>query len=210
MNIKTVIICAFVACAAACQSQEQPAAEDESETNATIETIMARHSIRQYKDQPVSHDTLATLVECGINAPNGMNKQPWIIRVVEDKAFIDSTTAIYVKANAERVAADSTFKNMYRNAPNLICVATPKDGSGQVDAGMLGENIMIAAQSMGLGTCCLGGPVHFLLTTPECKPYIDRLNIPADYVLNFIIAVGYPDETPNAKPRDASKVEYIR
>lgn len=209
MRLRTIIIASLVACTCACQQQEQPAAADESDTNSVIETIMARHSIRQYTDQPVSHDTLATLVECGINAPNGMNKQPWQIRVVEDKEFIDATTAIYREKNADRVAQDSTFKNMYRNAPSLICVATPKDKSGQVDAGMLGENIMIAAQSMGLGTCCLGGPVRFLLDTPECKPYVDRLNIPADYELNFIIAVGYPAETPDAKPRDTSKIEYI-
>lgn len=201
---------AAIAALASCQqTTEQPEATAEEGTNATIETIMARRSVRKYLDQPVEHEKLQTLVTCGINAPSGMNKQPWLLRVVESQEFIDSTTAIFRRAMPEQVAQDANFKNMYRNAPNLICVASPKDGSGNVDAGLLGENIMIAAQSMGLGTCCLGGPVHFLKTNEEAKPWLDRLNLPDDYELNFIIAVGYPDEAPDAKPRDTTKVEYI-
>ena len=98
---------------------------------------------------------------------------------------------------------------MYRNAPNIIVVATPK-GAGQLDAGLLGENMMLAAQSLGLGTCCLGGPVRFLQTSEACKPYLAQLNLPDGYEICYILAVGYPDETPEAKPRDESKVEYIQ
>ena len=98
---------------------------------------------------------------------------------------------------------------MFRNAPNLICVCTPANGS-ELDAGLLGENMMLAAQSMGLGTCCLGGPVRFLLSNDKCKFFLDRLDIPANYKLNYILAIGYPDEQPDAKPRDASKVKYIK
>ena len=61
-----------------------------------------------------------------------------------------------------------------------------------------------------LGTCCLGGPVRFLLSNERCKFFIDRLDIPEDYKLNYIIAIGYPDEQPEAKPRDESKVKYIK
>ena len=39
----------------------------------------------------------------------------------------------------------------------LICVCTPANGGGELDAGLLGENMMLAAQSLGLGTSCLGG-----------------------------------------------------
>lgn len=83
-------------------------------------------------------------------------------------------------------------------------------GGGELDAGLLGENMMLAAQSLGLGTCCLGGPVRFLLSNEKCKFFFDRLDIPADYKLNYILAIGYPDEQPAAKPRDASKVKYIK
>ena len=180
------------------------------EVNPVLSTIMARRSIRKYLDKPVEHEKLEVIARAGINAPSGMNRQPWIIRVVEDQKLIADVTEVYKQENAEQVKRDKDFKNMFRNAPNLICVCTPANGGGELDAGLLGENIMLAAQSMGLGTCCLGGPVRFLLANEKCKFFLDRLDIPADYKLNYIIAIGYPDEQPDAKPRDASKVKFIK
>ena len=180
------------------------------EVNPVLSSIMARRSIRKYLDKPVEHEKLEVVVRAGINAPSGVNRQPWIVRVVEDQQLIADVTEVYKQANAEQVKRDKDFKNMFRNAPNLICVCTPANGGGELDAGLLGENIMLAAQSMGLGTCCLGGPVRFLLSNEKCKFFLDRLDIPADYKLNYIIAIGYPDEQPDAKPRDASKVKYIK
>ena len=178
-------------------------------SNDVINAIMDRRSIRQYLDKPVEHEKLEVVVRCGINAPSGVNRQPWIIRVVEDQQLIKDVTEVYKKENAEQVKRDPTFKNMFRNAPNIICVCTPTDG-GALDAGMLGENMMLAAQSLGLGTCCLGGPVRFLNTNANAKFFIDRLEIPEGYQLNYILAIGYPDESPAAKPRDPSKVKYIK
>ena len=180
------------------------------ELNPVLSTIMARRSVRKYLDKPVEHEKLEVIVKCGINAPSGVNRQPWIVRVVEDQKLIADVTEVFKQENAEQVKRDKDFKNMFRNAPNLICVCTPANGGGELDAGLLGENIMLAAQAMGLGTCCLGGPVRFLLSNEKCKFFLDRLDIPADYKLNYIIAIGYPDEQPDAKPRDASKVKYIK
>ena len=180
------------------------------EVNPVLSNIMARRSIRKYLDKPVEHEKLEVIVKCGINAPSGMNRQPWIVRVVEDQKLIADVTEVFKQENPEQVARDKDFKNMFRNAPNLICVCTPSNGGGELDAGLLGENMMLAAQSMGLGTCCLGGPVRFLLSNEKCKFFIDRLDIPADYKLNYILAIGYPDEQPDAKSRDASKVKYIK
>ena len=185
-------------------------ADIQTEVNPVLSCIMARRSVRKYLDKPVEHEKLEVIARAGINAPSGMNRQPWMVRVVEDKQLIADVTEVYKHANAARVNDDKDFKNMFRNAPNLVCVCTPAEGGGELDAGLLGENIMLAAQSMGLGTCCLGGPVRFLLSNEKCKFFLDRLDIPADYKLNYIIAIGYPDEQPDAKPRDASKVKYIK
>lgn len=184
-------------------------AESSELSNEVIDAIMARRSVRKYLDRPVEHAKLELIAKCGIHAPSGMNQQPWAVRVVESPEFIKGLTEIFKKANPEQVKHDANFKNMFRNAPNIICVAAPKDGRGLIDIGLLGENMMLAAQSLGLGTCCMGGPVNFLLTNEECKPYIDKLNLPADYKLCYILAVGYPDETPDAKPRDESKIEFV-
>ena len=182
----------------------------EAELNPVVGAIMARRSVRKYLDRPVEHEKLMTLARCAMNAPSGMNAQPWLVRVVEDQKLINDVTEVYKKANAEQVKRDADFKNMFRNAPNLICVCTPAKGGGQLDAGLLGENVMLAAHALGLGTCCLGGPVRFLKSNADARFFLERLDIPADYELNYIIAVGYPDEQPEARQRDASKVKFIK
>ena len=180
------------------------------EVNPVLSSIMARRSIRKYLDKPVEHEKLEVVVKCGINAPSGMNRQPWVVRVVENQKLIADVTEVFKTKNPDMVKRDPDFKNMFRNAPNIICICTPAKGGGELDAGLLGENMMLAAQSLGLGTCCLGGPVRFIKTEPEAKFFLDSLEIPEDYQLNYMIAIGYPDEQPEAKPRDASKVKYIK
>ena len=180
------------------------------EMNPVLSNIMARRSIRKYLDKPVEREKLELVVCAGINAPSGMNRQPWIVRVVEDQQLIADVTEVFKRNNPEQVKRDKDFKNMFRNAPNLICVCTPAEGGGELDAGLLGENMMLAAQALGLGTCCLGGPVRFLNSNADSKFFLDRLDIPEGYKLNYILAIGYPDENPDAKPRDASKVKYIK
>ena len=192
------------------ESRDQVAtieADMQMEVNPVLSNIMARRSIRKYLDKPVEHEKLEIIVKCGINAPSGMNRQPWIVRVVEDQKLIADVN-------------EAAGRSLFYDASALICVCTPANGGGalgsaaspseELDAGLLGENMMLAAQSIGLGTCCLQGPVRFLLSNEKCKFFLDRLEIPADYKLNYILAIGYPDEQPEAKPRDASKVKYIK
>jgi len=182
------------------ESRDQVAtieADMQMEVNPVLSNIMARRSIRKYLDKPVEHEKLEIIVKCGINAPSGMNRQPWIVRVVEDQKLIADVN-------------EAAGRSLFYDAPALICVCTSANGGGELDAGLLGENIMLSAQSMGLGTCCLQGPVRFLLSNEKCKFFLNRLDIPADYKLNYILAIGYPDEQPEAKPRDASKVKYIK
>ena len=215
MNMKALMVCGMMLLPSLSQAQSCSQKKEEVKSccqmmnNEVIQTIMSRRSIRKYLDKPVEHEKLALIAKCGINAPNGMNKQPWVVRVVENQDFIKGTTEIFKKENPEQVKRDPNFKNMYRNAPNIIVVAT-QNGLGQVDAGLMGENMMLAAKSLGLGTCCLGGPVRFLQTSDACKSYLAKLNLPKDYEICYILAVGYPDETPEAKPRDEGKIEFIK
>lgn len=190
--------------------QAQPAAANEADsTNQVIETIMVRRSVRKYLPQPVNRDTMQVILDCGINAPNGQNKQSWAIRVVDNPEFINGLTEVYKKANP-KAAEDPNFRNMFRNAPTVVFIAndTAYDFS-QVDCGLLGENMILSAWSMGIGSCCLGGPIRFMKTDPGAAEYLKRLNIPEGYDLLYCIAFGYPDESPAAKPRDASKVMFV-
>lgn len=203
MRIRNIMLCAVMFMAVGSFAQTTDSQND------VINTIMQRRSIRKYLDKPVEHSKLEIIAKCGVNAPNGMNAQPWAVRIVESKAWIEGITAEFVKKNKDVVARDKNFKNMFRNAPNLIVIATPK-GQGHIDAGLMGENMILAAQSLGLGTCCLGGPVGFVQNSAEAKPYLEKLGLPEGYTIAYMIAVGYPDETPAAKPRDMNKVKFIK
>ncbi len=176
--------------------------------NPVIEAIMSRRSIRKYKDTPVDREKLQLIAECGVNAPNGMNAQRWEVRIVDNAGSIAAISEEYKKANPQIAERDPGFKNMFRNAPAVICIAVPTGDDG-VNAGLMGENMILAAQSLGLGTVCLGGPVNFLKNNEAGKAFLEKLGFSGGYSLLYMIGVGYPDETPDAKPRDLSKIRFV-
>ena len=201
----------LTACTQPAQQDDKTCQEgvQEEQSNAVIETIMSRRSIRKYKPEPVSRETMETILECGINAPNGMNKQSWEIRVVDNPDFINGITEVYKKANP-KAAEDPSFKNMFRNAPTVVFIAhDPGYDCSQIDCGLLGENMILSAWSMGIGSCCLGGPVRFINTNPDAAPYLQKLGFSEGYKLIYCIAFGHPDETPDAKPRKKEKVKFV-
>lgn len=201
----------FMSCGGGAQkSTDSVNEQSQTNKNQTIETIMSRRSIRQYKPQAVGRDTMQTIVKCGINAPNGMNKQSWAIRVVDNPEYINGITEVFKKKNQDRIANDPNFKNIFRNAPTVVFIANdPSYELSQIDCGLLGENMILAAQSIGIGSCCLGSPIRFMLTEPEAAEYVKRLELPEGYNLLYCIAFGHPDELPEAKPRDTSKIKFI-
>lgn len=179
---------------------------------AVVNAMLGRRSIRKYKPEPVRRDQLDVILQCGINAPSGINRQPWAVRVVENPEFLNACTEVWKAGlSAEdlerQVTSNPDFRNMFRNAPTVVFVAAP-EGWGDLDGGMLAENMMVSAWSMGVGTCCLGGFLGFM-ATPEAAPFVERLQLPEGYHLIYALAMGYPDESPEAKPRDASKIQFI-
>lgn len=190
-------------CLASCGQGGEAVKQDDGQ-NPVIEAIMSRRSIRKYKDTPVEREKLQLIAECGVNAPNGMNAQRWEVRIVDNAESIAAISEEYKKANPQLLERDPGFKNMFRNAPAVICVAVPAGDDG-VNAGLLGENIMLAAHSIGLGTVCLGGPVRFLKDSEAGRAFIARLGFSEDYSLLYMIGVGYPDEAPDAKPRASAR-----
>ena len=202
----------FVLCSCTSQgSQQKEVVTDSvsvSQVDPVIETIMSRRSIRKYKPEAVEREKMQTIVECGINAPNGMNKQSWEVRVVDNPEFINGLTEIFKKENP-KVAERPGFKNMFNNAPTVVFIANdPAYDMSQIDCGLLGENMILSAWSMGIGSCCLGGPVRFM-KSPAAVEYMKKLGFSEGYELLYAIAFGYPDEMPAAKPREVSKVKFV-
>lgn len=205
-----VLLLSLMACGGGAQQQapaETPV--QDSLKNQVVETIMTRRSVRQYKPQAVEREKMQTIVECGINAPNAMNKQPWEVRVVDNADYINGVTELYKKANP-KAAEDPAFKNMFRNAPTVVFIGhDTKSESSPFDCGLLAENMMISAWSMGIGSCCLGSPARFM-KTPEAAEYLQKLGFSEGYELLYCIGFGYPDEAPAAKPREAAKVKFVK
>lgn len=211
--IKVVAIVVTLCTLSACCNEK---ACDTINENATVASILTRYSIRSYTDEPVSSDDLNTLMGCAINAPSAMNKQPWEVRVVTKPAFLTGVSEIY-KEKAEgnesmlKTVNEPGFKNIFKSAPAVVFIAVEKGASyGEYGCGLLSENIMVAANSMGLGTCCLGAPVRFMTSTPEVAPYLAELGFSDDYELLVAIAVGHPAKMGEPKPRDKKKVRFIR
>ena len=119
INFFITLICIVMTTACA-QTPQQPQA---GESNEVIETIMARRSIRKYKDATISRDTLNVIMECGINAPNGQNKQSWEIRVVDNPALLNEMSEAMAAAHPDIPAEFA--KGCFRGAPVMVFIARP-------------------------------------------------------------------------------------
>lgn len=191
--------------AACCQTSN-------SEAEAVDNVIMSRRSIRNYKQIPVSRDTMQVILKAGINAPNGQNRQSWEIRVVDNPDTMSEIKAAMSAANPDVPMAGDSF----RNAPVMAFIAadTSYDLS-LLDCGMLSENMVLSAWSMGVGSICLGSPVRFLdgsesiRSNPEIRKVMDKLGFSEGYQLVLCVGFGYPLESPDAKPRDESKFKFV-
>ena len=193
---------------ASCNQPKEQNAETESSNDAVTELMMSSRSIRNYKDSLIKKETLDEILKCGVNAPNGKNLQAYEIRVLSP-ALIDSIKSAVVKDNPQ-IGEREGFKNIFVDAPCVLCIAydTTYDMS-QVDCGLLGENIILSAWSKGIGSCCLGSSARWIKDSPSAKPYLDKIGFSEGYELLYCIALGYPDETPEAKPRTMDKIKYM-
>lgn len=172
------------------QGKPDAASTEDPMNNPVIETIMARRSIRKYRPDRVEPEKLDRILECGIHAPNGMARESWQIRVVTDPELLREIGHPF-------------------QPPVLIFIAYDRSYDlSQVDCGLLGGNIILSAQSMGLGTCCLGGLIREM-KSPEKADLLARLALPDTHELLYAIALGYPDETPAAKPRHTDRIRFL-
>lgn len=175
-----------------------------SSSKAVIENIMARRSIRKYKPQTVARDTMNIILECGINAPNGQNKQSWEVRVVDNAATMD-----FIK-EAMSAGRDVNVGSCFRGAPVMAFIARdPSYDFSAYDCGLLAQNMMLSATSLGVGSICLGSPVRFIMESPKKGEILERLGFSEGYELCLCVGFGYADEAPDAKPRDFGKVKFV-
>lgn len=207
---KTILTLGILGCMlASCQSKQQETTDVcTQQENQVVATIMERRSIRKYKPQPVERDKMDLILKCGINAPNGQNKQSWEVRVVDNPAFMAEIKEAMAQGHPDM--DPEMVKGCFRGAPTMVFIARAKSYDfSAYDCGLMAENMMLSAWSMGVGSICLGSPVRFLTDNEACLPILEKLGFSEDYELCLCVGFGYADEAPAAKPRDWNKVKYV-
>ena len=139
--------------------------------NAVLEAIRKRRSIRAYDAKPVPRELVNTVIEAGNEAPSAMNSQPWRFVVVEDPAVkrkLLSAALPQAKKITEQVKdvdpeRYEMIKKRYAELPDPVYYSAPTVifviGNGRYAAHscpLACENMMLAAHSLGLGTCWVG------------------------------------------------------
>lgn len=181
-----------------------------------MEAIYQRRSVRAYTDQPVDRTTVEALIKAATHAPSSMNEQPWAFGVVQDPKRLASWSDRIKAYVLQRLKPDSLLAkyrdllsnpdyHIFHRAGTLIIIcARPDAYNGEEDCSLAAQNLMLAAYTMGLGTC----PIGF------ARPWLNQarikrsLSIPDGYVPVFPVVLGFPSgETPPV-PRRAPEILF--
>jgi len=164
--------------------------------------IAKRRSIRKYKDKKVSNFLIKELIDAARLAPSGNNAQPARYFIVKDEDI------------KRRLKKDKVFKQdfVYEAPVIIVCCGNPEaypkaklepefDDLYKIravrDVSIASQNLVLRATELGLGTCYIGWG-H--------KDIIKKvLGVPKNYVVPFVITLGYPAERPKARPRKSIK-----
>lgn len=191
--------------------------------------ITSRRSIRKYKNTPVDKSTTEHLIQCASLAPSVKNRQPWKFVIYlgdEKKKLTDAMEKGLVReSNVKPILPDSAFGlpdafhtlEIMKEAPVLIVVLNTNGDSpyepintdrriseicDSLSIGAAIENMLLEATKLGLGTLWIANSCFAYPELVECVETEDQLV--------SIVALGYPDECPDMRPRKAMEdiVEY--
>ena len=176
--------------------------------NPVTEAILRRRTIREYKDTPLSEEAIRTLLDCAMWAPSGRNSQPCHIRVIKDKALLEKIDEdFWAKVGRGTPAYTKSEVNpVYQGAPAFFLIYTPTED--QMNAGLAVQNIAIAAEGMGLGSCIIAS-VGSLLRAPEGNKWKKIIDIPEEFIFQIAIAVGEKAEEPAPKERKPENFRIV-
>jgi nitroreductase len=186
------------------------------ETNEVLKVIKSRRSVRFYKQEQISQAELDLIIEAGVYAPTASNNQPWHFTIIQSKEMLqyinkkskDLMSKSGIEA-AEKAASNPNFEPTY-NAPTLIIVSCRKDATsnfGSEDCAAATQNMLIAAESMNIGSVWLG-IVGLLFRQKE---EAIKLGIPEGYQPSYGVALGYKGKETEqiALKRNMDVVNYI-
>ncbi|MBU1202068.1 MAG: nitroreductase family protein [Nanoarchaeota archaeon] len=167
----------------------------------TFECIKTRRSIRKYTQQPVEFDKIAQIIEAGIHAPSAGNMQNWRFIVVTEKNLLKE---IYQHCLHQEAVYNAQIAI-------IVCGVTDK---AEMLYGLRGkrlytvqncacaiQNMLLAANELGLGACWIGAFDEDKISTV--------FGIPDNARPQAIITLGYPDEKPVSDRKNLESVTYF-
>ena len=169
--------------------------------NPVIEVIKSRRAIRSFEDKPVPESAIQTMLEAAIYAPSAINIQPWKFTLITNKDAMkhlsDTAKPALLRmlpdvgdeglAGLKKQLANPQY-NIFYNAPLLIFVSGIKSRYAIYDCSMAAQNMMLAAYTLGIGSCWIGTAVG-LANDPKVKA---ELGVPEDHEVHAAIIFGYP------------------
>jgi len=185
-------------------------------TNPVIEAIKLRRAIRSYEDKPVLESVIQTMLEAATYAPSAINVQPWKFTIVTKKAEMNRLSDIAKPAlvralpdvgdeglvGLKKRLTDPNY-NIFYNAPLLIFVSGAKSQYVVYDCSMAAQNMMLAAYTLGIGSCWIGTAVA-LANEQKIKA---ELGVPDDHEVHAAIIFGYPKNGfPQSPPKHPAEV----
>lgn len=187
--------------------------------NVVLEAIMSRRSIRNYKPNPLDDLIRDQILEAARYAPSGMNAQSWHFCVVQNNERIENLEKIVYKAlnSSEdpylRKMGELEGFHYFYGAPTLVIISNAANSisaSPVSDAALAAGNLMLAAHSLGVGSCW----VHLLTRLrdhPEVKAAIAALGVPEGHVVCAAITLGFAEgQLPEAAPRKENTIHITR
>ena len=185
--------------------------------NETLKNIGNRRSTRVFMPEQLKDVELQAIIDAGIYAPSATNKQPWHFTVIQSKDIIDRLSdafkEITKKSDVEylkKFAGNEKFHVFY-NSPTIILVSG--DGNNKyasVDCAAAVENMLIAAESLEIGSCWIG-LIAYLLNSEEGKEFVKELGIPQGFKQIHAVSLGYKkNKSSNAPSRKENTVNYIK
>ena len=168
-----------------------------------LQAILTRKSVKKYKADEVPKELIEKIVEAGLQAPSGLNKQSPIILAVTNREVRDELSFLN--------AGKDPFKRsdpVYGAPVVLVVLAGKSDPTYLYDGPLVMENKLLAAHALGLGACWIHRAKE-TFETPEGKAILEKLGIEGEYEGIGICIVGFADVEPTAKPRRENRVYYI-
>ena len=181
--------------------------------NKVIENIKNRRSVRKYLPEQIKDEELKIILESAIYAPTGGNDQPWHFTVIQKKELIDEMNDECKKVMAE-LPVDWISKmgkaenlHIFYNAPTVVVVSGKDDATSPLpDCCAAIQNMLLAAESMDIGSCWIGLS-RFFFDSPE---NVGKLKIPEGYKPYYSVSLGYKTSEVNLAPeRNKDVINYI-